>query len=183
MAAAEGTQLTDLPLWFHERHENDRYRDEEKKDVKKHEHPGRPTPAVVVFSWKSSADREPLIFGSLDDLCSMCRARPSFMTQYVTFDIDVREGQSYGMDDADARVKDRPHPSNRHGRFMTSSSTKFVGCLSMTSPQLTGTTRTMPTTPRSTLGTLAMSTPHSRTCRGYVPSIALIGLHTQQTKG
>ena len=37
MAAAEGTQLTDLPLWFHERHENDRYRDEEKKDVKKHE--------------------------------------------------------------------------------------------------------------------------------------------------
>ena len=29
------------------------------------------------------------------------------MTQYMNFDIDVREGQSYGIDDAGARVKDK----------------------------------------------------------------------------
>ncbi|GAB7334588.1 hypothetical protein MBLNU13_g06563t2 [Cladosporium sp. NU13] len=96
----------DLPDWFMERHEH-AYKYEKNKNVKSNDRPGRPTPATVVFSWQQSAHHEPISFGSYDDTASMCRARPSPMTQYINFDIDVREGQSHGMNDANARVKDK----------------------------------------------------------------------------
>jgi hypothetical protein len=96
-----------LPLWFREPHGHDRYKYIRDKKAKVNDRPGRPTPAAVIFSWKPSANREPVVFGSFNQTASICRARPSMMSQYMTFDIDVREGQDHGPGDRDARVKDK----------------------------------------------------------------------------
>lgn len=82
-----------IPLWFRGAQRHGRYKYLRNKKVKTNERSGRPSPATAIFSWKSSPTRKPIIFGSFDRTDSICRARPSLMSQHMTFDIDVREGQ------------------------------------------------------------------------------------------
>lgn len=95
------------PAWFSEPHGHDRYKYFRNKKVKTNERPGRPTPATVILSWKPSANRQPVIFGSFNQTASICRARPSFMSQHMSFYIELREGQDHGPKSTEARVRDK----------------------------------------------------------------------------